>query len=445
MDEETPAAGAGTTSAPDVPSSRLTGTEWGLLLVLSAVQVTHITDFVIMMPLGPVLTDAFNINPKQFSWTVSAYGLLAGFTSLLAARFIDRFDRKHSLLFLYAGFTVGTLLCAVAPTYMFLVLARGIAGGFAGVMSATVFAIVGDVFADWRRGFAMGVVMSAFSVASIAGIPAGLVLANNFGWRVPFAALGVMSALVWILAWSLLPAFRGHMTHGPSESVDLLAVLFEPTHLRAYSLTVALVFSTFTIHPYLSIYLVNNVGMSKEHLPLIWLIGGIATLLVSVPTGRLADRFGKLRVFRIVGLLTALPTLVMTHLSPVPLWVILLVTTLFMVLASARGVPAMAMITASAGPRYRGSFLTVNSSVQLETMALAPLFAALILGDTEGTAPLTHFPLVGWIAAITIVGSVVLAGRLRPAAGGLQAVDTLDEAVPGTETLEPAPALPPAD
>jgi MFS family permease len=171
----------------------------------------------------------------------------------------------------------------------------------------------------------------------------------------------------------------------------------------------------------------------------------MATLLISAPTGRLADRFGKLSVFRIVGLLTAVPTLIMTYLPPVPLSVILLVTTLFMVLASARGVPAMAMITASAEPRYRGSFLSVNASVQQLGLALAPMFSAQILGDTEGTAPLTGFPLVGWISALTIVGGVLLAGRLRPAAGGLQAVDTLDSAVPDGGELQPAPALPPAD
>jgi predicted MFS family arabinose efflux permease len=445
MDEGTSQAAERSPSAPGTPSSRLTGKEWGLLLVLAAVQVTHIIDFVILMPLGPEFTAALSINPKQFSWMVSAYGFSAGLTSLLAARFIDHFDRKRALLLLYAGFTIGTLLCAAAPNYTLLVLARAVAGGFAGIMAATVFAIVGDVFADWRRGYAMGVVMSAFSVASIVGIPAGLVLANNFGWRVPFAALGVISALVWLLAWGLLPTLRGHLAGGKTESLGVLAVLLEPTHLRAYLLSIALVFSTFTIHPYLSIYLVNNVHMSKEDLPWIWLCGGIATLLISAPTGRLADRFGKLSVFRIVGLLTAVPTLIMTYLPPVPLSVILVVTTLFMVLASARGVPAMAMITASAEPRYRGSFLSVNASVQQLGLALAPMFSAQILGDTEGTAPLTGFPLVGWISALTIVGGVLLAGRLRPAAGGLQAVDTLDSAVPDQGELQPAPALPPAD
>src|SRR5208283_579393 len=81
---------------------------------------------------------------------------------------------------------VGTLLCALAPTYHLLVAARAIAGTFGGVTGAVILAIVGDVIPEYRRGAAMGMVMSAFSIASIVGVPLGLVLASGFSWHVPF-------------------------------------------------------------------------------------------------------------------------------------------------------------------------------------------------------------------------------------------------------------------
>src|SRR4029077_917122 len=137
---------------------RLTGSEWALLLVLATVQFTHVLDFVIMMPLGPKLQDDLHISPEdfpdKFGSIVSAYGLSAGIMGLLAARLLDRFDRKRSLLVLFAGFGVGTFLCAVAPTYAALLVGRAVAGGFAGVMGANVLTIVSDVFPESRRATA---------------------------------------------------------------------------------------------------------------------------------------------------------------------------------------------------------------------------------------------------------------------------------------------------
>src|SRR5262249_31757973 len=153
--------------------------EWGLLLVLAVVQFTHILDFVILIPLGPEFKTNLSITSQQFAWMVSAYGFGASASGVLACSFFDRFDRKRSLLALFTGFTAGTLLCAAAPTFTLLVVARALTGGFAGVMAANVLAIVGDVFPNSRRGQAMGVIMSSFSVASIIGIPLGLLLANS--------------------------------------------------------------------------------------------------------------------------------------------------------------------------------------------------------------------------------------------------------------------------
>src|SRR5262249_34762651 len=94
------------------PAPRLPGDGWPLLLVLATIQFTHVLDFIIMMPLGPLYTRDLGLEPWQFGLLVSAYGFAAGISSLLLATFIDRFDRKHALLSLYAGFTVGTLSCA---------------------------------------------------------------------------------------------------------------------------------------------------------------------------------------------------------------------------------------------------------------------------------------------------------------------------------------------
>jgi predicted MFS family arabinose efflux permease len=411
----------GTATRAEEPSQPAARSRWSLselvlLLVLAAVQFTLIIDFVIVMPLGPAVKNALTLTNQQFGWMVSAYGFTASVTGLLAASLLDRFDRKKSLLVLFAGFTTGTLLCGLAPTFPVLVLGRAVAGGFAGVMGANVLAIVGDVFPESRRATAMGVIMSSFSVASIVGIPAGIFLANHSGWQAPFLVLGLMCLPALLLAARVLPPLRGHLERR-RDPVRLRDVLLHPAHLRAYTLMVALVTATFTIIPFLSIYLVNNVGRSMNELPYVWLCGGGATLLTTTPVGFIADRWGKLLVFRAVALFCLVPILLITNLPPTSLAVTLLATTLFMVATSARMVPAMAMITASAAPRYRGSFMSINSSVQQMAMGAAPLLSGLILGaEPEGQSalPLQGYPLVGLLASAAMLASIFLAGRLRP-------------------------------
>src|SRR5436305_10101351 len=163
--------------------------EWGILLLLAAVQFTNILDFVIVMPLAPWAKTELGINSEQFSYAVGVYGVASAVSSLVAVRFLDRFGRKTVLLAMYLGFAVSTLLCGLAPTFWTLVAARGLAGAFGGVLGAAVMAIIGDVFADYRRGTAMGVVMSAFAVASVVGVPAGLGLARVWGIGAPFVGL----------------------------------------------------------------------------------------------------------------------------------------------------------------------------------------------------------------------------------------------------------------
>src|SRR5438874_5230632 len=143
--------------------------EGWLLGVLAAIQFTAVLDFMIIMPLGPQYMRVFNINPQQFGLIVSAYAIAAGISGIVAGFFVDRFDRKRALMTLFSGFTLGTLFCALAPTYETLVAARVVAGAFGGVTMGLVMAVIGDVIPEVRRGRAMGIVMSSFSVASICG------------------------------------------------------------------------------------------------------------------------------------------------------------------------------------------------------------------------------------------------------------------------------------
>ncbi len=403
------------TTTSDNASSRR---EWLLLFVLVAIQFTHVLDFVIMMPLGPQLMRVFEISPQEFGFIVSAYTFSAGVTGFLSAFFIDKFDRRTALLLLYSGFAIGTFLCGVAPTYLSLMLARIVAGGFGGVLGALIFAVIGDCIPEHRRGAATGTVISAFSLASVAGVPLGLYLANHFGWHFPFFMLAALSALALALAYKELPSMRGHLqTHAtpetPIEAVrKLYALVSVPNHLTALALMVVLVVGGFTVIPYISPYFVANVGMSESELPLIYFFGGAATIFTSRFVGKLADKFGKAKVFTCMSLSSIATIYALTNVPQVSLVLALVITTLFMITMNGRLVPAVALVTSSVEPKSRGSFMSINSSVQQLASGASSFVAGLIISKaSDGT--ITNYNLVGWLAISATVLCLFLVKRIK--------------------------------
>ena len=389
--------------------------ERSLVLLLAAIQFTHILDFMIMMPLGPQLMRIMLISPRQFGLLVSAYTLTAALAALVVAFYADRFDRRNALLFLYAGFVVSTLLCAIAPGYPSLLGARAVAGAFGGVAGAMVHSIIGDAVPEQRRGAATGMIMSAFALSSIIGVPIGLVLAVHFSWRAPFLFLVAVSAVVLVIAWKILPAMRSHIVEGSAHRPlqQMKSVLGTANHLRAFVFMFALMFAGFSVIPFIAPYMVANVGLKETDLPYLYLFGGLATAFTSRYIGKLADRHGKRQIFTLIGLISIAPLLITTNLPPVPVWVAICASVVFMVFVSGRFVPAMALVISSVEPRMRGGFMSINSAIQQLGLGAASFLAGSIIGHGVG-GTLTHFWFVGFIAVAATLLAIALAWRVQP-------------------------------
>lgn len=387
-----------------------------IIALLFAIQFTHILDFVIMMPLGPKFMRFFAIGPDKFSIVVSAYTFSAAISGLIASFFMDRFDRRTALLGFFVGFILGTFACALAPNYEMLVLARVTAGGFGGVLGALIFSVIGDIIPEERRGKATGTVMAAFSVASVIGIPIGLFLAETFHWHAPFLFLTIISLIVLFFLYKEMPSLTGHMKGKNAKGMDIIhefmTILKEKNHQRAYFLSIAIMLSGFMVIPFVSPYMVKNVGLSEKDLPFIYFFGGIFTFVTSRAIGSLSDKFGKFRMFSIVAPLSMIPILLVTNLTHVPLSIALVCTTLFFILVSGRFVPVMAIITSSASKEKRGSFMSLNSSIQMLATGCASLVTGLVV--TEGTGgELVGFHFAGIMACVLTLVSVYLAKKIK--------------------------------
>ena len=397
-----------------------------LLALLAAVQFTNVLDFVIMMPLGPQLMPALGIVPRQFGLVISAYTFSAGITGLAAAFFLDRFNRKTALLALYLGFGLGTVACALAPTYHWLVAARVLTGAFGGVLGSLVLAIVGDAVPESRRGQAIGVVMGAFSVASVLGIPFGLFLASRFSWHVPFFVLGGLSLAVWAVIYAVMPGMTGHLGTRSipfSERVaDVLGLFRRATVRYALLLTALLVLGQFTVISFLSPSLVGNVGFSVGQLGYVYLVGGALTFFTSPLMGRLADRYGKVPVFTLATVAAIPVLLLLTRLGPTPLPLVLTLTAVTFAVMGGRFVPATALATTVVPPQQRGAFMSLNTSVQQLAAGAAAYLAGLIVVQTS-TGRLLHYEWVGYIAAVANVVTLVVIRRIQPAPAGEMPAD----------------------
>jgi len=382
-----------------------------LLLLLAAVQFTHIVDFMILMPLGPQLLRDLHIGPGRFSALVAAYTISSGIVALLTAPFIDRFDRRKLLLFAYGGFIAGTLNCALSQNATSLLIARAVSGAFGGLSIAMVMSIIGDVVPAARRATAMGIVMTAFSAAAALGVPFGLKLAQYFHWETPFFVLAGIACIVWVTAFFRLPAVRGHLENGRSTRA-FAELLRDGNAGRALLFMAVTVIGHFAIIPLLSPYLVANVGLPERDLFLVYFTGGVLTVFTAPFVGRLADRAGRFPVFAGLVLVACVVTLAITHSGRIPVWLVLVLGGAFFVFASGRFVPGQAIMTLAVPASRRGAFMSLSGCARDLAMGFTASLGGWIV-TTEPSGRLANYQWLGWIAVAAGLASIWLASRVR--------------------------------
>src|SRR5882757_737555 len=379
-----------------------------LIALLAFAQFSLILDFMIMSPLGAILMPALDITAGQFGVAVSAYAFSAGISGILAAGYADRFDRKRLLLFFYVGFTLGTLLCALAPNYHVLLLGRIVTGLFGGVIGSVVLAIVTDLFALHLRGRVMGFVQTAFAASQVLGIPAGLFLSNHWNWHVAFGAL-VGLAIAGIAAVLLvMKPVNGHLRLKQDKNAfaHLIATVGQPRYTLAFAVTTLLSTGGFMLMPFGSAFTVHNLGIDILHLPTIYLVSGLFTIFIGPLVGRASDAFGKYPTFVFGSVMSVVMVLIYTHLGHVGLTTAIIVNVLMFLGIFSRMIPSQALISAIPDPSQRGSFSAVSASLQQFSGGLGSVLAAAIIAENpDGT--LRHFDRLGYIVVATSIVSLI--------------------------------------
>jgi len=398
---------ANSTNPATTQGNAFSGYQKFVVAVLTFLQFTIVLDFMLLSPLGALVIPALKITASQFGWVVSMYAFSAGLSGLLTAGFADRFDRKKLLMFFYGGFLAGTLLCGLAHTYYWLLLARMVTGLFAGVVGSVSFAIVTDLFPLTMRGRVMGLIQTAFAASSVLGIPLALLLSTRWGWNTPFFMIVGVGGLVGGFIQAYLRPVDAHLAHHPDRSPlhHFLKTVSNRDYLQGFATTGLLTVGGFMLMPFMTVFMVHNVGLPIENLPLVYVITGAFSIVAGPLIGRASDAFGKLRVFGFGCAMTVVMVIIYTHLRLTPLWLLIAIMVLLQIGIFSRMISSSALLSALPKPADRGSYMSISSSLQQVSGGLAAAVAGLIVVQIPG-GPLLHYDVLGYILVCTTLISL---------------------------------------
>ncbi len=386
-------------------NSKFTPYQKIVILILALTQFTVVLDFMVMSPLGDLLKKSMNLSPSQFSIVVASYAISAFASGILTAGFADKFDRKKLLMFFYIGFILGTYLCGMVETYPMLIGARIVTGVFGGVMSSISMAIVADLFSVQQRGRVMGFMQMGFGSSQVLGIPISLWIANAFGWQSPFFFIVGLSLIILVVIIFYLKPVVEHLKVPNSENAFThLLHTFKPRNYRIGFMATALMsIGGYMIMPWGSVFAINNLNVTAEQLPLLFMISGIATLIIMPIIGKLSDIMDKFNLFVIASAWMIVVILIYTKMTPVPFWIVLVMNVAMMMGVMSRMVPSMALVSVLPEMKDRGSFMSVNASLQQLSGGVATLIGGMIVHQKTKNSPLENYDILGYLIVVILV------------------------------------------
>jgi predicted MFS family arabinose efflux permease len=380
-----------------------------VIAILSLLQFTVILDFMVLSPLSAILLEKLHITTKQFGLVVSAYAFSAGAAGLLTAGFADKFDRKKLLMFFYTGFIIGTIFCAIAPTYHLLLAARIITGIFGGVIGSVSFAIITDLFKMEVRGRVMGFVQMAFAASQVLGLPIGLLLATHYNWHAPFwmiAGAGIILGIV--MATKLKPVDKHlHLNIDNNAFRHLFATLTRPDYAKAFFATTLLATGGFMLMPFGAAFSVNNLGITVKQLPIIYLVTGVCSIIFGPLVGKLSDKIGKFKIFCLGSIVSITMVLIYCNLGTTPLWELIVLNVILFVGITSRMISSSALLTAVPDAKDRGAFMGLNASVQQVSGGIASIIAGLIVIQTS-SGKLERYDTLGYVVVASMLIAILM-------------------------------------
>lgn len=391
-----------------------TGYQKLVITLLALTQFTVVLDFMVMSPLGDMLMKSMDLKTSQFGFAVSSYAFSAGIAGILTAGFADRYDRKKLLLFFYIGFILGTLFCGLTTSYPMLIAARIVTGLFGGVIGSISMAIVADLFIPQQRGRVMGFMQMGFGASQVLGIPISLFLANSLGWQSPFLMIVGLAALIWFIIVMKMKPITQHLEIKNDRNAfhHLWHTIAQKDYRIGFMSTALLSLGGFMMMPWGSAFAINNLHVTPDQLPILFMVAGVATLIIMPIVGKLSDKMDKFNLFAIASIWMICVVIVYTRLTPVPFWFVMIMNVLMMIGIMSRMVPSMALASSLPKMQDRGAFMSINSSLQQIAGGVAAAIGGMIVVQKDKMSPLEHYDTLGIVITVILLIAIYMVYRV---------------------------------
>ncbi|RWX01020.1 MFS transporter [Flavobacterium cerinum] len=391
-----------------------TGHQKFIIALLALLQFTIILDFMVISPLGDILMKTLDMTTANFGFAVSAYAFSAGISGLLAAGFADRFDRKKMLIFFYTGFIIGTVFCALSTSYFTLLSARIVTGLFGGVIGSVSLAIVTDLFVVHQRGRVMGYIQMAFATSQILGIPVGLYFANHWGWHSSFLMIAGLGVLILISIILKMQPINKHLALQSDKNafLHLWHTLSNKRYQVGFAAIAFLSVGGFMLQPFGSAFLINNINISQEQLPMVFFFTGLSVFFIMPLIGKLSDKVSKFRLFTAGSIISIIMVVIYTNLDPIPLWEIVVINMILFMGIMSRMIPATTLNTSVPEMKDRGAYMAITASLQQIAGGIAAVCAGYIVHQETKSSPLEHYDTLGYVIAAVTLCSIFFIWRV---------------------------------
>ena len=354
--------------------------DFSILLSLWFMMFAASSQTMIMTPLMPIVQAQFDVPPEYLGTLITAYAVMLGICALITGPLSDAVGRRR-ILMIGTGAMCGTLfLHSFVTDFLSLLLVRAVSGMAAGVLSGVAPAYIGDHFPSERRGWANGVVMTAIAFGQIVGIPAGTLLADRFDFATAFIFFTIPMALSFVLVGTLTrqPAVARTRLTSIGSVIQNYATMFKVPATAAAVGAYCIMFTGIAFYViYLVVWMKDTFGVSGDAVASLFVVSGIASVIVGPWAGRLSDRFG--RKFMVAGACAGLFVLMsLTTTIMAEFWMAYPLFFTIMVLVSARMGPFQALLSEIVPAERRGSLMSLSIATGQLAMGICSAAAGIV-------------------------------------------------------------------
>ncbi|RYG08605.1 MAG: MFS transporter, partial [Chitinophagaceae bacterium] len=274
--------------------------------------------------------------------------------------------------------------------------------------------IITDIFSLQQRGRAMGFIQMGFGASQVLGIPISLYVANLWDWEAPFLMVAGLAAIIAIAIFIVMKPLTEHLSIQSIKSPlkHLWDTLKKKSHRIAFTSTALLSIGGFMMMPFGSAFAVNNLKITNEQLPMLFMFSGVCSLIIMPLVGKLSDKVNKFKIFAIASTWMMIMCVVYTNLGATPLWLVILLNILLMIGVMSRMIPSQALNSAVPDLEDRGAFMSVNSSLQQIAGGVAAAVSGMIVVQQTKNSPLEHYNTVGYLVVVISIISILLMNRV---------------------------------